>query len=57
MKLPNGAERRFACDAVGLGYHLKPETQLADLAGCAFAFDAQTRQFRPVIDEDGRAPA
>ena len=27
-----GRERRFACDAVALGYGLKPETQLADLA-------------------------
>jgi NADPH-dependent 2,4-dienoyl-CoA reductase/sulfur reductase-like enzyme len=55
VKLANGAERRFACDAVGLGYHLRPETQLADLAGCAFVFDRHTRQFRPVIDEDGRS--
>ena len=53
--LPGGAMRRLACDAVALGHHLRPETQLADLAGCAFRFDAQTRQWLPVIDTDGRS--
>ncbi|PMS38181.1 NADPH-dependent 2,4-dienoyl-CoA reductase/sulfur reductase-like enzyme [Trinickia symbiotica] len=43
------------CDAVGLGYHLRSETQLADLARCAFRFDATTRQWVPRIDELGRA--
>jgi NADPH-dependent 2,4-dienoyl-CoA reductase/sulfur reductase-like enzyme len=43
------------CDAVALGYHLRPETQLADLARCAFRFDAETRQWLPVIDRDGRS--
>jgi NADPH-dependent 2,4-dienoyl-CoA reductase/sulfur reductase-like enzyme len=55
VKLSGGKLRRFECDAVALGYHLRPETQLADLAGCAFAFDDITRQFVPVIDGDGRA--
>lgn len=50
-----GRERRFACDAVALGYGLKPETQLADLAGAAFAYDADFRLFLPVIDAVGRA--
>ncbi len=50
-----GAERAIACDAVAVGYHLRPETQLADLARCDFAFDAGTRQWLPVRDEDGRA--
>lgn len=43
------------CDAVGMGYHLRPETQLADLARCEFRFDAETRQWLPAIDEDGRS--
>ena len=49
-----GNERAFDCDAVGMGYHLRPETQLADLARCAFRFDQETRQWLPEADEDGR---
>jgi NADPH-dependent 2,4-dienoyl-CoA reductase/sulfur reductase-like enzyme len=45
----------FACDAIGYGYHLQAETQLADLAGCEFRLDAQTRQWLPRTDRDGRA--
>jgi hypothetical protein len=37
-----------------MGYHLRPETQLADLARCAFRFDQETRQWLPEADEDGR---
>ena len=55
VRLANGRERRFDCDAIALGYHLRPETQLADLAGCDFTFDAETRQYRPDIDADGRS--
>ena len=55
VRLANGSLRRFDCDAVGLGYHLRPESQLADLARCAFVFDPLTRQFRPEIDQDGRS--
>jgi NADPH-dependent 2,4-dienoyl-CoA reductase/sulfur reductase-like enzyme len=44
----------FECDAVGMGYHLRPETQLADLARCAFRFDDETRQWLPEVGEDGR---
>lgn len=50
----DGETRSIACDAVALGYHLRPEVQLADLARCRFRFDAETRQFLPVKDEDGR---
>lgn len=50
-----GAVHRFDCDAVALGYHLRPETQLADLARCEFRFDAATRQWLPAIDADGRS--
>ncbi|CAN7360617.1 FAD/NAD(P)-binding oxidoreductase [Phenylobacterium sp. LjRoot225] len=51
-----GVERRLACDAVALGFHLRSETQLADLAGCPFVFDATTGQWRPEADQDGRTP-
>ncbi len=49
-----GAEQIYACDAVGLGFHLRPEAQLADIAGCNFFFDAPTRQWLPAVDADGR---
>jgi NADPH-dependent 2,4-dienoyl-CoA reductase/sulfur reductase-like enzyme len=50
-----GCERRFACDAVALGHGLKPETQLADLAGASFAYDADFRLFLPTTDAFGRS--
>ncbi|WP_017777376.1 NAD(P)/FAD-dependent oxidoreductase [Paraburkholderia kururiensis] len=50
-----GEVRQIACDAVALGYHLRPETQLADLARCAFRFDESTHQWLPQIDELGRS--
>jgi len=50
-----GRERSLDCDAVALGYHLRPETQLADLARCEFAFDPLTRQWLPRRDPDGRS--
>jgi NADPH-dependent 2,4-dienoyl-CoA reductase/sulfur reductase-like enzyme len=49
-----GRERAFECDAVAMGYHLRPETQLADLARCTFRFDEATRQWLPELGEDGR---
>ena len=48
-------EHRVDCDAVGLGYHLRAESQLADLAKCEFRFDTESRQWLPRIDEDGRS--
>jgi NADPH-dependent 2,4-dienoyl-CoA reductase/sulfur reductase-like enzyme len=50
-----GRERRFETNAVALGWHLRAETQLADLAGCEFAFEPQSRQWLPRIDADGRS--
>ncbi len=50
-----GNEEKIACDAVGLGYGLRSETQLADLARADFAFDSRSRQFLPITDEDGRS--
>ncbi|WP_206956259.1 FAD/NAD(P)-dependent oxidoreductase [Trinickia acidisoli] len=55
VELANGMRLELACDAVALGYHLRPETQLADLAGCAFEFDAAGRQWLPRVDGDGRS--
>lgn len=54
VRLTSGEVRHFKGDAISLGSHLRPETQLADLAGCDFEFDGKTRQFRPKIDVDGR---
>jgi NADPH-dependent 2,4-dienoyl-CoA reductase/sulfur reductase-like enzyme len=51
----SGTVQRIVCDAVALGYHLRPETQLADLAGCAFTFDASTHQWLPQLDDIGRS--
>lgn len=50
-----GQSRRTACDTVGLGWHLKAETQLADLAGCRFDYDATWAQWLPRADRMGRA--
>jgi NADPH-dependent 2,4-dienoyl-CoA reductase/sulfur reductase-like enzyme len=50
-----GVERTIACDAVGMGFHLRSETQLADLARCEFVFDEDLAQWRPQADPDGRA--
>ena len=50
-----GREHRTACDALGLGYGLRSETQLADLAGCRFGFDPVARQWLPDLDADGRS--
>jgi NADPH-dependent 2,4-dienoyl-CoA reductase/sulfur reductase-like enzyme len=49
-----GREHHIACDAVGLGFGLKPESQLADLAGVPFAFDATQRNWVPQHDRAGR---
>jgi NADPH-dependent 2,4-dienoyl-CoA reductase/sulfur reductase-like enzyme len=43
------------CDAVGVSFGLKPETQLADLAGCRFRFDALNRCWLPELDSAGRS--
>ncbi|NIA57697.1 FAD-dependent oxidoreductase [Massilia sp. TW-1] len=49
-----GHVRSLECDGVAMGYHLRPETQLADLARCAFRFDQETRQWLPEVSADGR---
>lgn len=52
--LKNGTCTHVDCDAVALGFHIKPETQLADLAGCEFSFDRQSELWLPVVDSQGR---
>lgn len=49
------ASGRVACDAVGLGFGLRAETQLADLARCRFAFNPGARLHLPETDASGRA--
>lgn len=51
----SGRETRLATDAVALGYGLRPEAQLAELAGAAFHYDARHHQWFPQTDEMGRA--
>lgn len=46
--------RRIACDAVAVGFGLRSETQLADLLGLPFAYDARQRQWLPERDVQGR---
>ena len=50
-----GRARRIECDAVALGWHLRAETHLADLAGCAFDYDLLWEQWLPRADRLGRA--
>lgn len=51
----DGAERRIACDAVAYGHGIRPEAQLAELAGCSLRFDPVHRLYVPAADLDGRA--
>ncbi|AOJ88721.1 FAD/NAD(P)-binding oxidoreductase [Burkholderia sp. MSMB0856] len=46
--------RMLDCDALGLGFGLRSETQLADLAGCRFGFDPLNRAWLPERDAAGR---
>lgn len=50
-----GRPHRTPCDMVGLGWHLRAETHLADLAGCRFDYDETWGQWLPRIDHMGRA--
>lgn len=49
-----GREHTIACDGAAVGFGLKPETQLAELAGAALAYDDIFRQWLPRADVDGR---
>ena len=50
-----GAPNVTPCDMVGLGWHLRAETQLAGLAGCTFDYDEDWAQWLPRTDRMGRA--
>ena len=52
-----GAQHVASCDAVGMGWHLRAETHLADLAGAQFYWDEDFAQWLPEIDGFGRARA
>lgn len=51
----SGVARTTACDAVAFGFGLRSETQLADLAGCEFAFSALDQAWQPTRDAAGRS--
>ncbi|MBC7610176.1 MAG: NAD(P)/FAD-dependent oxidoreductase [Polaromonas sp.] len=48
-------QQEISCDAIGFGYALRSETQLADLLGCSFAYDDLQRGALPVRDKAGRS--
>jgi len=50
-----GGVKTISADAVGMGFHLRSETQLADLALCEFVFDETLSQWAPSADADGRS--
>ena len=52
--LADGRLHTIDCDAVALGYGLKSESQLAELAGAQFAFDRVQNQWLPQTDDHGR---
>jgi hydrogen cyanide synthase HcnB len=47
--------RELACDAIGFGHALRPETQLADLLGCEHRFEPLQRAHLPLRDAAGRS--
>ncbi|WP_419794975.1 NAD(P)/FAD-dependent oxidoreductase [Pseudomonas palleroniana] len=51
------AEQSLACDAVAFAHALRSETQLADLLGCEFAWNALNRAWLPQRDSAGRSSA
>ena len=52
-----GATCTTACDAIGFGHGLRSETQLADLAGCAFGYSEIEQAWLPTRDAAGRTSA
>ncbi|MGR3805194.1 NAD(P)/FAD-dependent oxidoreductase [Marinibacterium profundimaris] len=50
-----GRDRRTDCDTVGLGWHLRSDGTIADLAGAAFDWDTDFAQWLPRADPLGRA--
>jgi hydrogen cyanide synthase HcnB len=54
-KNARGEQHETPCDAIGFGYGLRSETQLADLLKLEFVFDPRQRQWLPRQSEHGRA--
>jgi NADPH-dependent 2,4-dienoyl-CoA reductase/sulfur reductase-like enzyme len=50
-----GRQYQSKCDMVGLGWHLRADTHLADLAGARFQRDERFSQWLPETDMFGRA--
>lgn len=50
----SGSAQTLECDAIAFGYGLRPETQLADIAGCRFRYDTLNRCWLPERDGVGR---
>lgn len=50
-----GKAQRTPCDMVGMGWHLRAETNLADIAGVDFDYDEAWAQWVPRADRHGRA--
>ena len=51
----SGAEHRVACDAIGASFGLRPEAQLADLAGCRFVHRPKSQLWLPERSPEGRS--
>lgn len=51
----NNKVHTLSCQALGFGYALRSETQLADLLGCEFEFHPLHRAHLPKKDTDGRS--
>ena len=54
FKDSQGKTHVLPCDALGFGYALRSETQIADLLSCTFEFDATQRAYLPVKDIAGK---
>lgn len=50
-----GTTHTTECDAIGFGHGLRSETQLADLAGCAFDYNELEQAWLPRRDAAGRS--
>jgi len=51
----HGTTHTTECDAIGFGHGLRSETQLADLAGCAFDWSEVDQAWLPNRDAAGRS--
>ena len=55
IKNARGKEETLPCDALGFGYALRSETQIADILTCEFSFDPMQRAYLPTKDGTGRS--